>query len=539
MRQKKQKASSGIQVSPLDRNLARIEREIILQEAEDLKVSFRKFVEEAWPIVEPGATFIPGMHIDAICEHLQAVSERKIRKLLINVQPRSGKSTIVSVLFPAWLWTHSPEERILSASYAETLSMRDAVSARRVLDSEWYKERWPHVVMMEDQNTKKVYENTLLGRRQVTSVGGATTGLGGSIKIVDDPHNVQEAESALIREAAVAWFREAWSTRSNPGGKGACSIVIMQRVHEQDVSGYCLQEGGWDHLCLPTEYEGEQRKPTSIGWQDTRTKHGELMWPELHGTEDGRAALEDLKKSLGSYGVAGQLQQRPVPRGGGTFKMEWCRFWFDPELGYPEPIRVPNKDGEPVELPQKPLPRLAPDTYLHSWDMAYKAKEKNDFVVGQVWARGYSDPANRYLIHQDRGHYDFVATKAHVQAMYDEWPSAQVLVEARANGQAVLTELANTVTGLIAIDPSYGDKVSRAASVAPTFEAGNVWLPHPAQHPWVQDFLDELAMFPKGKNDDQVDAATQALNRMRESVAVDIDAEAIIVTGARDNPWLI
>ena len=251
-----------------------LELEKIKREAKLYASSFKEFVMAAWHIVEPGSPFLDGMHIDAICEHLQACYERRIKRLLVNVPPRTGKSTIISVLFPAWVWTNAPAEKFLFGSYSLQLATRDSVRTRRVVESEWYKRRWPEVVLRSDQNMKTSFENEATGHRQVTAVNSSTTGLGGTFLIMDDPHNVQQAESTIVRESAVTWFREAWSTRAN--SPDTVRIVVMQRVHQSDVSGYCFDEGGWSHLKLPMRYEVGPKIPTEIGWCDPRESDGEL-----------------------------------------------------------------------------------------------------------------------------------------------------------------------------------------------------------------------------------------------------------------------
>lgn len=508
-----------------------LRREIVRRESEDLAKSFRAFVEAAWPIVEPGVEFVGGIHIDALCEHLQACYERKILRLLINVPPRTGKSTITTVLFPAWVWANNPAEKFLTGSYALQLATRDAVRTRRVLESEWYRERWPGVELAEDQNQKTSYENTQTGTRTVVAVGSATTGLGGTFLICDDPHNVQQAESALVREAAVTWFREAWSTRANT--PTTVRIVIMQRVHQADVAGYVLSEGGWTHLKLPMRYEKAPKTPTPVGWVDPREEDGELLWPNRYGEEE----IAALEKTLGSAATAAQLQQRPVPRGGGTFKSEWYRFWYDDSLGVPDPVVTQRSNGEHIECPQKSRPPVEPGTMLASWDLAFKGGEKNDYVVGQVWGRGVKgDRANLYLLDQERGQYDFPST---IDAMYrlrDRNPGVvTTIVEEKANGAAAIATLKNDVPGLVAVLPE-GGKESRAAAAAPLFEAGNIWLPHPDQFPWVRGFLDEMGLFPRGQHDDQVDAMTQAIRRMQERKTADLDL-TVFSFGIRANPW--
>lgn len=516
-----------------------IDAELAARDAETLSKSFRAFIEAAWPIVVPGSPFIPGRHIDAIAEHMQALADRDIINLIVNVPPRSGKSTLISNMWPCWQWTRMPTERYLFGSYSLDLARDDSNRCRTIIKSEWFRARWPHIEIREDNDSKGLFENTLMGRRQITSTGGVTTGLGGSALVLDDPHNVLKAESASDRATTLRWTREAFSTRRNPGVMEPVFCVVMQRVHQQDVSGYFLEEGGWEHLCLPMEYEGS-KKTTSIGWSDPRTEVGENLWPERWDNPAGKRALAGLKKTLGATGVAGQLQQRPVPRGGGTFKREWLRFWYDGDRPPPEPVVYTKDDGTPAEHPQRPLPELEALSTVQSWDLAFKGLKSSDYVVGQAWCpgKGKDDAASRYLLAQERGQWDFVATKGAFRRLAADKPATTTLVEEKANGAAIIAELKTEITGLIAINPK-DSKYARASAVAPLFEAGNVWLPHPKQHPWVEALLDELLLFPRGSYDDQVDALTQALLRMQEKHVEAIAAESVLMRLlTRVSPWM-
>src|ERR1700688_880306 len=274
--------------------------------------SLGEFVRQAWPIAEPSTPFVPGFHINAIIEHLEAVTRGEIRNLLINVPPRHMKSLLVSVFWPAWEWIRWPERRWLYSSYGAQLSIRDSVKCRRLIESPWYQHRWrDRFALTTDQNTKGRFDNDRSGYRLSTSVGGAATGEGGDRIVCDDPHNVQEAESDSVRKGTNDWFDVVMSTRVNDP-KTAAKVVVMQRCHQQDLSGHLLEQGGWEHLCLPAEYESS-RRTTSIGWSDPRSTAGELLWPERFGPEE----IESLKHSMGSYATAGQLQQRPSPAEGG------------------------------------------------------------------------------------------------------------------------------------------------------------------------------------------------------------------------------
>jgi hypothetical protein len=243
------------------------------------------------------------------------------------------KSLLVSVLWPAWEWINWPERRWLYSSYGAQLSIRDSIKCRRLVESPWYRQRWAdRFSLTSDQNTKGRFDNNRSGYRLSTSVNGAATGEGGDRIVCDDPHNVQEAESDAVRKATLDWWDVVMSTRVNDPRTSA-KVVVMQRCHQQDLAGHLTEQGGWEHLVLPAEYEGPTRT-TTIGFADPRQEHGELLWPERFGPKE----IEELKVSLGSYAAAGQLQQRPSPSGGGLFKRHWFRYWQLPGANLPPVI---------------------------------------------------------------------------------------------------------------------------------------------------------------------------------------------------------
>lgn len=510
-----------------------LESELIKREAVELAADFKSFAIAAWDIVEPGTQFIPGVHVDAIAEHLQACAEGKIKRLLVNVPPRHSKSLLTSVLFNAWVWARDPTARFLTGSYALSLATVDAVRTRRIVESEWFQKRWPSVVLQEDQATKQFTQTTQMGHRQITSVGGTTTGLGGNFLQLDDPISAQQAESAVLRQQCLTWYRESFSTRANT--TDTVRVVIMQRLHEQDLAGYILREEGnlWDHLLLPLEYHGG-KKTTSIGWADPRMVDGDILWPKRYSTEE----ITAMKRTLGSVAWAGQMQQAPVPRGGATFKKQWLRFHYDEELGRPEPYVIQKEDGTFAEAPMKPLPKMDPDSRLASFDLAFKGGEDNDYVAGQVWARPVTERAQYYLLAQTHGQFDFVQTVQAIRALLDREPCNSVLVEDKANGAAVIASLKSEIPGLIPVNPQ-GGKESRANAISPLMEAGQIHLPHPAQAPWVEGLIEEMMSFPRGAHDDRVDAMTQAIARMRDRQPVLLDAEGFAAGGGltRANPW--
>jgi len=452
-------------------DLVTVERELCAR-------SFASFVKFAWSQLEPSAELKWGWALDAICEHLQAVHDGQINRLLINVPPACMKSLLTGVFFPAWEWgaAERPELRFLTTSHKQDLAVRDNLKCRRLIQSEWYQARW-NVPLTGDQNQKTKFENIHTGFRECSAFG-SLTGSRGDRVIIDDPLSVDDAYSDAALESAEKMFLEAVPTRVN--NEKSAIIVIMQRLHERDTSGIILSRDlGYTHLMLPMRFEPPRKCVTSIGFEDPRKKEGELLFPERFGEEQ----VQELEKSLGSYAIAGQFQQSPVPLGGGLFKKDWIRTYD--------------------ELP----PRF--DQVLMSWDCTFKESKDSDFVVAQVWGRV---GASCYLIDQIRGQWDFVKTRAMFEQFAEKHPKAvRKLVEDKANGSAIISDLGRHIQGIVPITPTES-KLARASSVSPLWEAGNVYIPNETVAPWIGAFTTELLSFPAGVHDDQVDAMTQALN---------------------------
>jgi hypothetical protein len=330
--------------------------------AEKYRRSLREFTKAAWPTIEPGVDFQNNWHIDAISDHLEAVVNGDIKRLIINVPPRHMKSISVAVAMPAWTWVSQPHKKFLYASYAASLSIRDSTKCRRLIDSPWYKAHFGDKFRLtDDQNQKQRFENDKTGYRIATSVNGALTGDGGDLIVIDDPHNSVEADSAKVREGVLEWWDQAMQTRLNDPRTGAF-VIIMQRLHEQDLTGHVLanQLGDeWSHLCLPARYEIGHPTPSRspLGFVDPRSAEGELLWPERIDDK----TLSNLERSLGTYAAAGQLQQRPSPKGGGILKASWWVPWESEEM---------PKNIEYV---------------LQSWDTAFESKESSSFSARTTW----------------------------------------------------------------------------------------------------------------------------------------------------------
>jgi len=500
-------------------------------------VSLYEFVKQSWDTVEPGVPFIGSWHIETICEHLEAVTRGDIRRLLINIPPRHSKSTIVSVMWPMWEWTTMPNQKFLCASYSGTLSVRDNLKARRLIQSNWYQDRWGHVFQFAgDQNAKQRFENDKTGYRIATSVGGTATGEGGSRLILDDPHGAQDAQSDALRDNALEWFDKVWSTRLN-NPKEDPMVVVMQRLHEQDISGHILTDiRGWEHICIPAEWDGEKRK-TVLGFYDPRKVKGELICEERFG----QAEITSLKQLLGEYGTAGQLQQNPEPAGGGMLKTYHFQKW-------------PH---------DKALPQLL--FVLQSYDCAFVEHNMGDptaFTCWGVFAHAEKDSLGRqvtrkhlmlldawdeYLSYPElrKKAIEEWAAEYGAQTMqtYAGYPTRarrpdKVLVEAKASGQSLLQDLRLAKVPAMGYNPGNADKLARAHQAAPTLEMDIIWIPESKKNPgqyisWAQPFINQLSKFPLAKHDDYVDTFTQAIIYLRNErwfdlpVAKDPDHEPI------------
>ena len=454
-----------------------------------MKRSLKDFTKSSWPTIEPGRDFHDNWHIDAISEHLQAVVEGDIKRLIINIPPRHMKSISVAVALPAWTWTIQPEKRFLFASYASSLSVRDSVKCRRLISSPWYQHHFGDKFdLTGDQNQKQRFENDKTGMRIATSVDGALTGEGGDIIVIDDPHNVREAESSAVREGVLDWWDQAMQTRLNDPKTGAF-VIIMQRVHENDLTGHILanEHGDWDHLCLPARYEIGHPSETksSLSFTDPRTKEGELLWPERIDEQ----TLANLERSLGTYAAAGQLQQRPMPKGGGILRAEWWVPW------------------ESDDLPEI-------EYVMQSYDTAFSTKEKSSYSARTTWGVFRKNGQINVIVIEmwyDRVTYPELRTLA--QEAYEEWQPDAVMIEKKASGQSLLQDLRMAGIPVIEYNPDR-DKEARAHASSALLEDGRIYFP--ANKKWAKDLIDICAAFPAGDNDDIVDTCTQAWLRLRK-----------------------
>lgn len=469
----------------IDDQIHRMLAEISLEEVKRVQAekSLYEFVKQAWHIIE-SKPFVDGPHIRAICDHLEAVVRGRIRKLLVNVPPRTCKSRLTSIFLPAWVWTTMPTKKFFYASYSDTLALDHSMHCRRIIESQWYQNNWRRVIR-RDQNTKHHFALELGGERKIATISGGATGFGADYLIVDDPHNVTDAFSTAKLEAALRWFTESWTTRQDDPKSGAF-IVIMQRVSEKDISAHCMKLGGWEHLCLPMEYDRSRHCRTSIGWEDWRRRDGELLWPERIDA----AALAEFKTTMGRYAIAGQFQQTPAPRGGGMFSRANFKV-----------IKAAPVVGMTCRY----------------WDRSF-TDDAGDWTVGFKLRK--SAAGLYYILHIARFQTSAFGTEERIKniATSDGLEVAQVLEEDPAAGKSEAAYLVRALSRHnVRTVKKRTNKEVAAVPAACQVEAGNVFVVEGA---WNEPFFDEVDWFPRGAHDDQIDGFSGAFNYLNEAAEI-------------------
>lgn len=461
----------------------RVDRRMVqAAKAELARRRLSEFVRQAWPQIE-AVDYRHNWHIDMICRHLEAVADGKIKNLIINVPPGTSKSTICCVMFPAWLWISRPEMRLFFTTYDQKLSTRDSVRTRNILSSEWYQtwfgDRWHFT---GDENLKMFFSNSANGWRQASSVGGQATGSHMDILIVDDPHNVQQAESEKKRQGVLDWWDGTMSTRGT--SRNVRRIIIMQRLHQEDLAGHILEKEpeNWTHICLPMRFEPERMPKSPLGDVDPRSEPGELLWPSLFDEQK----VTELESRMGSVRAAGQLQQRPMPMGGRLFKVD----------------RIDIVESAP-----------AAGAFCRYWDKA--GTEDGDYSSGvrmMIDADG-----DIYVEHVKRGQWTPFERNRHIKqtAAADAATTGnmlQIVVEQEGGSggkESAMISLRELGHYPVYSESPVTNKWARALPFSAAVEAGRVKL---VRGDWNQAYLDELEAFPLGKHDDQVDGSSGAYN---------------------------
>jgi predicted phage terminase large subunit-like protein len=492
-------------------------------------LTLSEFVAAAWEHVDP-KPLVWNWHLDFICFHLEAVLRgptgvipglcpytgkpwKWVQNLLMNVPPGTSKSLVVSVFAPAWMWLWKPAWRAIFSSANDTVSNRDSVKCRMLIESDWYQKTFaPKWKLSDDQNAKTLFANTSRGYRRATTTERKVTGERADALFIDDPHDANDLTKTSITNVR-NWYTDAYANRvSQP--ETSVRVCIMQRLHEEDLSELLLSLG-FAHVCLPMEYEpeGPGAVETFLGCRDPRTQEAEILFPWLYppvvlygegGTKDAPTGGE-VKRLRGSY--AGQMQQRPVAAAGNKFQREWWRFWCRDGKQHERP------KGSTMAPPKVLLLTADFDEVIVSVDCAFKDNPENDYVVILVLGRIGAD---KFVLDVRREHLSFTATKKALLKTRSDWPNAyKIIVEDKANGTAVIDDLKSLISGIVGFTPGPGDsKEARAVVAEAQCESGNIYLPEGA--PWLQAWVDEFASFPKGRNDDQVDALSQALIDMAD-----------------------
>lgn len=490
------------------------------------EMSLAEFVKAAWHIIEPGQPYVHGWHIDFICAHLEAITDGVLNdddtfynRLLVNIPPGTMKSLLIGVFWPAWEWgpRNMPHMRYVCASHSLDLAIRDSLRMRRLVTDSWYQEHWgDRVKITGDQNAKAKFETTATGFRQACAFTGIT-GYRGDRVIVDDPHSVDDANSDAKRETVTNLFKEAVTSRLNNPDRSAI-VVVMQRLHEADVSGVILDNDmGYDHIMLPMRFDPNRSCVTRLGYADPREIDGELLFEArfpLHVVERDEAAM-------GPYATAGQYAQSPEPRGGGIVKDSWWKLWDKPEYPGIEYI-------------------------VASLDTAYTTKSENDPSALTIWGvfSASGDQASTRMVDRygrtiemaSAGQSEALGATAKVMMMYAWQGKLEIgelvvkveeictrmrvdllLIENKAAGHSVAQELRRVFNScnfaVQMYDPKTLDKVARLYSIQHIFSEGMVYAPN---KDWAEMVIRQTSSFPRGAHDDLVDTVSMGLKHLRD-----------------------
>lgn len=462
-----------------------------------IRQDLASFIAKCVETVNPGATYLHNWHIDVIADHLNMAYQGHINRLLINIPPRYLKSLCVSVAWPAWILGHTPTSRIIASSYSQPLSTKHSLDCRLVMQSSWYQHLFPETILSSEQNEKNKFMTIQRGFRFATSVGGTVTGEGGDFLIVDDPHNPSQASSDVQRTQANQWFDQTFSSRLDNKKKGVI-IVVMQRLHHDDLTGHILEKTGkyWEHLSIPAIAETpssffyfnnsstlQKEIPLSSQLIHQR-KTGEILHPE----REGKKEIQRIKLELGTYAFSAQYQQSPIIQEGGMIESSWFKR-------HKLSLEIISQDT---------------NSYIvQSLDSAIKAGSHNDYSVCTTWLikeEGY------YLLDTWYKKVEYPELKHTITQLAEKWHPNALLIEDKASGQSLLQDLKReSCIPLIPIHPKQ-DKISRFSAVTALFEAGKVYFPNRAS--WLADYEAQLLNFPHTPHDDMVDSTSQALHWM-------------------------
>jgi predicted phage terminase large subunit-like protein len=468
-------------------------------ESVPIVITLAEFVRQSWHVLEGDNQLDWNWHIEAICLHVQETLldwlrhrndrgyQQRIQNLLINVPPGSGKSRIVSVCAPAWMWLYCPSWRAIFLSGNPRVALRDSMYCRDIIESSWYQDTFkPQWELRDDQDAKSSYWNTEGGQRMAFGIKSRITGDRADALFIDDPNELKESKA--VRDATNERYGSAIHNRVNDR-RTSVRIGIQQRTEIDDWTGGRLEQGGWALLKIRSRYRppsADEETTTPIGWTDPRTEDGELMDP----VRNPESVLEEDQRTLGTAGMDAQHQQDPQPLEGGMIKLDWFQRYKTPPLRHP-----------------------ARDRLVISIDTANKASELADYSVFTVWLcrDGFF-----YLLDVWRKQVEFPELKRAYESICLKWLPNEVLIEDKASGQQLIQEyrskpIEGKIYPIFPVEPC-GDKVMRMSLESPAIEAKQCYLPEAAA--WLPDYESEIARFPK-QTKDQVDSTSQFLMRMR------------------------
>jgi predicted phage terminase large subunit-like protein len=499
--------------------------------AETCRRDLRKFIRKAWHLVDP-KPFTPSWHIDAIAEHLAYVTLGDIKQLMINIPPRMTKSSLVSVCWPAWWWADQPEMQFLTASYAADLANQDAQKMRRLIESDWYQLRFgDSVTLLQDENRINRFANTRGGHRISISVGSKTTGLGGDVHILDDPHNAMQVESDTIRRSTIQWHDGAFRSRFNDPNK-ARRVYVGQRTHDSDIFGHILarEEKNWVHLCLPMEFDPGRRCVTFRNrgkgpegepiFRDPRVKPNSLLCPDRFDANTAQAEKEGTTARVWNA----QYQQQPEGAGGLILKRGWWRRWEWPEW---------HNDYRSKE---RPLPEFV--EIIQAYDTAFEEGEQDSFTVRTTWGIFYQremkegkngkiaygdERVNAMLLERMKRRLGFPELREDAMEAYKIFKPDRILIEKKASGHDLIKELRRKGLPIVPVKV-VGDLVYRAHMSSLPLEKGAVWY---VNRNWAIDLIEECAKFPNSDFNDQVSSTTIALQYMRRYMDLQLSDEML------------
>jgi predicted phage terminase large subunit-like protein len=445
-----------------------------------LRTDFVAFVQRAFHELNPETAYLHNWHIEVIAEAIEQCRMDKLRRLIINVPPRSLKSHMTSVSFVAWLLGHNPAAQVICVSYSQNLADKLAADCRSVVASPWYASLFPAMRLAMRRPAVNDFTTTERGCRLATSVGGVLTGRGADYIIIDDPLKPDEALSETQRKAVNECYDHTLISRLNSKRDG-CIILIMQRLHEDDLVGHVLQQGDWRVLKFPAIAQENETYAiqTPYGRKVFHRKEGEALHPERESLE----LLAQIKEIQGEYTFAGQYQQSPAPLGGGMVKAEWFKTYTAAYL--PEKFEMT----------------------FQSWDTANKPTELSDYSACTTW--GVKEK-HLYLLHVLRKRLGYPELKRAVREQAEAFGPQTILVEDRASGTQLIQELVSEGLHEIKKYEPTMDKVMRMHSVTSTVDNGFVHLPDKAA--WLNEYIHELTTFPMARYDDQADSTSQALD---------------------------